>query len=287
MKKNTRSSALVVLLSLISCSSGGGSSGATAAATDPANTGDPPAAAAQTFALQGGGTITMNSDGSATLDTGGASTALTPLASAPPNDAVSFAGGQFLAQQSGATPVVLERMGPATGLSASDFGVWNTFNASGALTATNFYAGGQATPPSLLPPAGAAITATYSGSYIADLASAAEYGGTVIPAGPFSGSAQLALDFGAGTVSATFGGLLAGTTTSSSSIDRANGTYTATGGTFSPYAPASYSLSGALYGTPSPGGAPPETAGTIAGTIGATTATSTAAPFTGSFGAHR
>jgi hypothetical protein len=286
MNKNARSSALVALLSLISCSSGGGSSGTSAAVTDPPTTTDPPAAA-QTFALQGGGTITMNSDGSATLDTGGSSTVLTPLASAPPGDAVSFAGGQLLAHQGGATPIVLERMGLATGLSASDFGVWNAFDASGALTATTFYAGGQAPPPALLPPAGAAITATYTGSYIADLSSAAQYGGTIIPAGPFSGSAQLALDFGAGTVSATFGGLLAGTMTSSSSIDRANGTYTATGGTFSPYAPASYSLSGALYGTLLPGGAPPETAGTIAGTIGATTATSTAAPFTGSFGARR
>ena len=98
----------------------------------------------------------------------------------------------------------------------------------------------------------------------------------------FSGSAQIIVDFGAGSVQAKFGGLLADTFPTVSSLDRATGSYTANGGSFSPYAAASYSLAGAFYGTPQSGQAPPETAGRITGTIGPTTPAQTAAAFTGS-----
>ena len=64
-------------------------------------------------------------------------------------------------------------------------------NAAGQLTGTSFYAGGQPTPPALLPPQGSGITASYNGSYIANLQSPASYAGATIPAGPFSGSAQI------------------------------------------------------------------------------------------------
>jgi hypothetical protein len=287
--ERSRSALLVFALSLAACSSGGRgqSDGEAAAAVDPSRS-SPAPAAAQVFALQNGGSITFNADGTATVATGtGASYAVSPTTTPPPDNAPTF-GGDLLAHQTAASPdFVIEMMGRSAGLSASDFGVWNSYNGAGALTATNFYAGGQATPPALLPPQGSGVSATYNGSYIADLQSNATYAGAPIAAGPFQGSAQITADFGAGTVQARLGGLLADTATANSSLDRGAGTYTVNGGTFSPYAAASYTLTGAFYGMPAAGQAPPETAGKIAGTIGAGTPTVPAASFTGSFGAHR
>lgn len=282
--ERSRSAILVFALSLAACSSGGGGSsgGQAAASADPTRSSSA-SAAAQVFALQNGGSITFNTDGTATVVTGtGTSFAASPTAALPPDGAPTF-GGTRLAHQNGATPdFVIETMGKSAGLSASDFGVWNSFDGAGNLAATNFYAGGQATPPALLPPPGSGVSATYNGSYIADLQSSAIYAGATVPAGPFQGSAQITVDFNAGAVQAKLGGLLAGTASTQSSIDRGAGTYTVNGGTFSQFAPAVYTLGGTFYGTSAAGQAPPETAGRISGTIGLP-----AAIFTGSFGAHR
>jgi hypothetical protein len=287
--EQSRSALLVFALSVAACSSGGGSSGGdAAAAVDPSHASSAAPAAAQVFVLQNGGSLTLNADGTATVATGtGDSFAVSPTAAPPPADAPTF-GGARLAHQTAAGPdFVIERMGNSAGLSTSDFGVWNSFDGAGNLATTNFYAGGEATPPALLPPQGSGVSATYNGSYIANLQSSAIYAGAPIAAGPFQGSAQITVDFGAGAVQASLGGLLADTFSTSSSIDRGAGTYTLNGGTFSPFAAASYTLGGAFYGTPQAGQAPPETAGTIAGTIGHGTPTAPAAIFTGSFGARR
>jgi hypothetical protein len=277
---------LGIALTLVGCGGGGGSSGGPSAGVV-----DPPpthtASASQTFTLQNGGSITLNADGSATVASGGTSIAVAPAA-AVPGSALTFAGGTLLAHQTGAaTDFVLDRMGPSNGLSVSDFGVWNTLDAAGQPTGTTFYAGGAPTAPTLLPPPGSGVTASYSGSYVATLQSPASYAGATIPAGPFSGSAQLTADFGAGSVQAKFGGLLADTFTATSSLDRTTGAYTVHGGTFSPYAAAAYTLNGLFYGAPPAGQAPPETAGSLSGTIGPASTTQAASQFIGSFGAHR
>jgi hypothetical protein len=270
-----------LVLGLGACSAGGGGTGsAGAAAVDPQTK----AASVSPFVynLQGGGSITRNPDGTATVTTG-AGTFVVSAAAIP-----STFGGAMMAHQSGTTPdFTLETMDQMAGLSASTFGVWNTVDAAGTPTATRFFAGGQATAPALLPPQGSNVTATYNGSYIANLQSPASYAGATIPAGPFGGSAQINVDFGAGAVQAKLGGRLADTFPTTSSLNRSTGSYSAAGGTFSPYAAATYSLNGAFYGTPAAGQAPPETAGTLSGTIGPTTPTQAAAIFTGSFGAHR
>ena len=282
--ERSRSAFIFVALSVAACSSGGGSSGGAAATS----VDSPPSlraqAAAPVFTLQNGGSITMNGDGSVTVATGaGRSFAVAPTA-APP----VFAGGTVLAHQSGPAPdFVIETMGKSAGLSTSDFGVWNTFDAAGNPTGASFYAGGQATPPALLPPPGSQVSATYNGSYVANLQSNAVYAGAPVAAGPFGGSAQINVDFGAGSVQAKLGGLLADTASAGSSLNRGAGTYTVNGGTFSPFAAAAYTLNGAFYGTPAAGQAPAETAGTISGTVGLAGPTTAAAAFTGSFGAHR
>ena len=282
-------SILVLLLPFSLAACGGGSSTAgPAPALAVAGASAVAEPAAQVLALQGGGTLTIAADGSGVLQPGGGgSYAFAPLTGAAPAN-LHYAGGTVLAQQgAGQAPdFALETMAGTAGLSASDFGVWSTY-AMGSPTATQFYAGGQPTPAALLPQPGSGITATYGGSYIATLSSNTVFAGQPLAAGPFSGSVQLTANFNADTIQAVFGGLLSGTATTTSSINPASGSYTATGGSFSPYAPASYALKGAFYGTGAAGQAPPETVGTMSGTIGAITASSSAAGFTGAFGAHR
>jgi hypothetical protein len=237
--------------------------------------------------LQGGGSIALANDGSAkvTLPDGSAH-AVMPTASAP--SAVPRLDGAAILTDAAAAPrFVLQSMRSAAGLSVSDFGLWASISPGGSVGATSFYAGGSPTPPALLPPAGSGITATYSGLYRAVLDRDAVYAGAPVAAGPFGGSIDLSVDFGAGSVATKFGGLLAGTFTATSSLDRAAGTYSVNGGTFSPYAAAAYQLNGAFYGAPAAVGAPPETAGILHGTIGPATTTAPAPSFTGAFGARR
>jgi hypothetical protein len=276
--KSWRWTALAATAALAACGGSGGSSGASSGIVSTGITGPAPGA---NFALSDGGTLTMNADGTATLTDAGvngdAPTVLHPAAPGDPATAPAFAGGTALAAPS----VVLERMGPAAGLSASDFGVWNIVQ-GGALGPANFYAGGQPTASGLLPPQGMGITATYNGSYIANLAAATIYEGNPIAAGPFSGSVQISANFDNRALSASFGGLLAAQISMGSTYDPVTGAYVIGGNTASNFAFGTFTMNGRFYGAPLSGQAPPETVGTISGTLGSATGT-----YTGSFGAHR
>ncbi len=272
--KSWRWTALAATAALAACGGGGGSSGASSGVVSTGITGPAPGA---NFTLSDGGTLTMNDDGTATLIDGGTAAVLHPATTGDPATAPAFAGGTMMAAPS----VVLERMGPATGLSASDFGVWNIVQ-GGALGPANFYAGGQPTASGLLPPQGMGITATYNGSYIANLAAATIYEGNPIAAGPFSGSVQISANFDTRALSASFGGLLAAQISMGSTYDPVTGAYVIGGNTASNFAFGTFTMNGRFYGAPLAGQAPPETVGTISGTLGSATGT-----YTGSFGAHR
>jgi len=267
--------ALAAAAALTAC--GGGSGGSSGASSGLASTGASGPAPGASFALSDGGTLTLNDDGTATLTDGGTAAVLHPATAGDPATSPAFAGGIAMA----APTVVLERMGPANGLSASDFGVWNTMQ-GGALGPANFYAGGVPTAPGLLPPQAMGITATYSGSYIANLSAATIYEGNPIAAGPFSGRLQINANFDTRALSASFGGLLSAQISMGSTYDPATGAYVIGGNTASNFAFGTFTMNGRFYGAPLSGQAPPETVGTISGSLG-----SAAGTYTGSYGAHR
>lgn len=269
--------AFVAVAGLAACGGGSGSGSSGGSTVGPGGATVP--APGGSFALTDGGTLVLNADGSATFTdpaaNGANPVALTPATAQDPQTSPSFAGGALLASSS----VVLERMGGATGLSVSDFGVWNT-RMGDSLGPANFFAGGEITPANLLPVQGAGISATYNGSYIANLAANTIYAGNPLAAGPFSGSITIAANFGSQAMSATFGGLLSSQLSIGSTYNAATGAYTIGGNTASNFAFGTFTLNGQFYGTPAPRQAPPETAGTLSGTIGSSA-------YAGSFGAHR
>jgi hypothetical protein len=275
--KSWRWTVLAATAALAAC--GGGSGGSSGASSGLVSTGATAPVPAASFALSDGGTLTMNGDGTATLTDAGvnsdAPTVLHPAVAGDPSTSPAFAGGTAMAAPS----VVLERMGPATGLSASDFGVWNAVQ-GGALGPANFYAGGQPTAPGLLPPQGAGISATYNGAYIANLSGSTIYEGNPVAAGPFSGSVQISANFDTQTLTTTFGGLLSNELSMGSTYNAATGAYTIGGNSASNFALETFTMSGQFYGTSASHGAPPETAGTLSGVVGSS-------PYTGSYGAHR
>jgi hypothetical protein len=232
----------------------------------------------QRIPLQGGGSITIHPDGTLTLRApdlnGGAATKLHPdqVATAP-----SFAGGSNF----GSAAAVLERMGPAAGLSVSDFGLWNARSPSG-LGPPHFFAGGRATPSNQLPRQGAGITATYNGLYIANLEGSANFEGRQLSPGPFNGNVSITANFDTQKLNAAFTGLLQPMVSVTSSYNPANGTYQIGGSTLSNFAAGTMTMQGQFVGKSSPTQAPPETAGLMSGNLGAP-----GAAFAGSFGAHR
>lgn len=272
--KLMRFASLASAAALAAC---GGHSSSGSGSSEGGGLGNAAPAVAASFTLSDGGTLALNADGTATFtDPSVAGTiALSPATPQDPPTSPSFAGGTALASSS----VVLERMGPATGLAVSDFGVWNTRSGT-TLGGPNFFAGGEITAPNLLPPQGAGITATYNGSYIANLAANTIYAGNPLAAGPFNGSVQISANFDTQALTATFGGLLSSELSIGSTYNAATGAYMIGGNTASNFALATFTMNGQFYGAPASRQAPPETAGTLSGTIGSS-------PYTGSYGAHR
>jgi hypothetical protein len=260
-------------LTLSAC--GGGGSNSTSSGASPSPTASaPPAgtngAAATVFALQNGGTLTVNADGTATFVQGATSANLSPtLNGTPPAfSAPNFANGDTLFQQSGMSSrpgLVLERMGRSAGLSVSDFGAWvQNDPATGNVVATGFFAGGSV-PATNIPSSG---TATYNGSYIGTAFARSNPANSM----PISGGLQLSANFGSSSISSTFtSGALADPTKAPTQTGSISGTSFTTGGNA-----AAYVLHGQFFGA----GAT-EATGTMGGSLSGQT------DFSGAFGAHR
>lgn len=291
-----RSLCLFGVLALAACGGGGGpdtgarSSGATGTAPAHAAPSSQSASSPTVLALQGGGTLTLNSDNTAIFQPAGSGNIdVAPLNGPAPPNPQSYGGTVLYQQTPGQLPTAsIELMGKATGLSASEFGAWKSYDGAGNVTATNFFAAGQMTPSSQIPMPGSGITATYNGRYV----------GTETVTGqaamPINGGAQIVANFGSGAIRANFSGgpfdMISGHVPST--MTPGANTYTVQGNTFSLFQFGQYTINGAFHGTPAPGGAPPETAGTFNGSLGrpGVVATGPTAPinatFNGSFGAH-
>src|SRR6185437_5815161 len=163
----------------------------------------------------GDGTVTFQQNGpAATLSPNlVGSPTISPAPGAPSTTSPAFGwpGATRFWQQTGSnTPTfVLERMGPAVGLSVSDFGAWaNIDGSTGVITNGGFFAGGIASGTTV-PATG---SATYNGTYIADLKVHAE--STAI-----SGGIRLNANFAQSTISSTFtSGALADHPTATGSV---------------------------------------------------------------------
>jgi hypothetical protein len=268
----TKIAAMSVALALAAC--GGGGSSSTSSSAAPNSPAASPASAAQVFTLQGGGMLTVNGDGTAVFQQNGPAATLSPqlvgspsLSPAPgamntSGESFGWDGATRSWQQNGAaTPsFVLDRMGPAVGLSVSDFGGWAQIDSStGKLTNVGFFAGGVSAGTTV-PQSG---SASYNGTYIANLL-------VHTTSTPISGGIRLDANFGQSMISSTFtSGALADHPMATGFI---NGpTYGASGGTDL----LKYNVTGQFYGA---GAA--ETTGTINGLAGA-------GAFNGVFGAKR
>ena len=263
---------IAVALALTAC--GGGSNSASPPASPATGNGGRSGAGPQVFALQGGGTLTLNGDGTVTFQQNGPAATLSPnlvgsptISPAPgapstTSPAFGWPGATRFWQQTGSnTPTfVLERMGPAVGLSVSDFGAWaNIDGSTGVITNGGFFAGGIASGTTV-PTTG---SATYNGTYIADLKVHAE--STAI-----SGGIRLNANFAQSTISSTFtSGALADHPTATGSIT--GPTFGAGGGS----GLSSYTVTGQFYGANAA-----EATGAINGFAGT-------GGFSGSFGAKR
>jgi hypothetical protein len=277
--KPMRFPVFATVLALAAC---GGGSGSSSSGTSSGGSPTFQALNAGTvFSLTDGGTLTLQNGGSAIFAdpslNGGNPVTLTPAGSGDPSTSPNFAGGTTLV----GTNAVLERLGGATGLSQSDFGVWNT-RSGNVVGGPNFFAAGQATAVNLIPPQGAGVSAIYNGTYIANLSGNTIFKGMPLAAGPFSGSVQINANFDTQQMRATFGGLLNPQISIGSTFTPSSNAYTIGGNTASNFAFGTFTLNGKFYGAPSQGGAPPETAGLINGTLGGP-----ATAYNGSFGAHR
>jgi hypothetical protein len=123
--------------------------------------------------LSGSGTLVLYQD-SAKFEQGNVKAAMSPtlngvLPPAPPG--FGFPNGTYFYEQTGtSTPrFELERMAPALGLKASDFGTWTQIDINkGDMTNNGFYAGGLRTRQPA-PASAQAGTAVYLGSYIGRL----------------------------------------------------------------------------------------------------------------------
>ena len=264
--------AFAFALTLAAAACGGGHSSTTTVAGPPGPQGGPgqqgpqgpqgpgqPVDTSTHFALQGGGELIINQDGTGTFEGNAIS---------PSSMSARFSGASVLAGNN----LVVERMGSATSLRTADFGAWYVPN--GPLTAINFYAAGQGGPT-----AGANLPVNgqvgYSGTYVG-LTHNPMFGTN----GPVSGPMSVTADFGTLAVTTTFSGPITengGPVTSSGLMNKAQGTYTAATQPPLQSQQSTITAQGAFYGS----GAS-ETAGTFSGTDGRH-----GTPISGSFGAHR
>ena len=283
---------LLAVLCVTACGGGGGGSSSGTASTATASPSSQTSAGltGQVLTLQDGGTLTLNSDGTGIFRPAtAAGFSFAPLNGPAPSDPQSFGGAVLYAQAPGALPTAsIELMGKATGLSASEFGAWKTFDGNGNVTATNFFAGGQPTLAGAIPLPGSGVTGTYNGRYVGT----ENITGQGISA--ISGNSQIVANFSTGALSANFTGgpfdIISGHIPAT--MAPGANTYTIQGNTFSAFQAGNYTINGGFFGTPGAGQAPPETAGTFSGSLGRPGAVPVApgAPingtFSGSFGAH-
>ncbi|HEX7966696.1 MAG TPA: transferrin-binding protein-like solute binding protein [Stellaceae bacterium] len=268
---------MIALLMLAACGGGGGNGGSSSSSpsggspgSNPAQTSPSNSGSAQAFTLQGGGTLTINSDNTGTFQQGGTSANLSPqLNGSPPAFAPGFGwpGAAALFRQSGTSvpSFELQRMAGAVGLSVSDFGAWAQIDpANGAIANQGFYAGGQSGPVQM-PASG---TATYNGSYIGTI-------GTFTTSN-MDGGISLQADFSHMAMQSQFtSGVLATGETASGPIN-ADATYSTSRGRICTGCRIAYGLNGQFYG-PSAS----ETTGSFIGSF------SPGSTFRGVFGAKR
>jgi hypothetical protein len=220
----------------------------------------------------GGGTLVLYDD-TAKFEQGHVNAAVSRTLSgvqppAPPG--FGYPNGTYFYEQTGtSTPrFQLERMGPALGLTASDFGTWTEIDINkGSMTDNGFYAGGLRS--ATLSAAGAQPgTSAYVGSYIGRLRQDDSMESV-------SGSMLLQVDHANNTVNIAFlSGPLAKNVTLAPgrlSGDTYSASYTAEGDH-----PDTYAIKGKIYR----GAGRSETTGTLSGTLGE------AGSFEGAFGGH-
>lgn len=272
-----RTVSMVAVLALAACgggssgsnSSSSGSSGSPPSQVSPANASPSSSGSAQVFTLQNGGTLTLNSDNTASFQQGNVGATLSPqLNGSPPAFAPGFGwpGATALYQQSGTSipSFELQRMAGAAGLSVSDFGAWAQINpADGTIASQGFYAGGQSGPVQM-PTSG---TAAYNGQYIGKIGPGRDN---------MNGGINLQADFGHMTMQSQFtSGVLATGETASGPIN-SNATYSTSRSRLCSGCQVAYTLNGQFYGA-----AANETTGSFSGSF------SPGGSFSGVFGAHR
>lgn len=187
---------------------------------------------------------------------------------APPG--FGYPNGVFFYEQTGTgTPrFELERMGPALGLKASDFGAWTRIDINKeSMTDSGFYAGGLPTSP-LTPASAREGTSAYVGSYVGRL----RQGDTMRN---ISGSMLVQVDHGNNTVTAVFTSGPLAKSIASAPGELSGDTYTASYSGGDDHA-VHYVIKGQLYQT----GDRTETTGTLSGAAGETN------EFEGAFGGH-